>query len=416
MKILVIGSGGREHALCWKLAQSRDVDAVYCAPGNPGISQVAITEAIPVDDIEGLLAFARSVKPDLTVVGPELPLSLGVVDAFTSAGFRVFGPVKAAAMLESSKSFAKQVMEEAGVPTASCRIFDRFDLLCDYVRAISGPVVLKADGLAAGKGVFVCQTAEDRESALQSLSSMGDAGSRVVVEDFLTGVEVSYIVATDGERVVPMASSHDYKRLGENDQGPNTGGMGAVSPTPRLGPELEQKVLREVIEPVLAQLRKKGIPFKGFLYAGLMISESGDLKVLEFNVRFGDPETQPILRRMEGDLAALLFALADGKETLPAISWSSQVGVCVVLAAGGYPEKPRKGDQITGLEDADSVPGVIVFHAGTAGGGSEIRTNGGRVLNVTALGSTLEAARERAYEACGRIRFDGMQYRGDIAR
>lgn len=416
MKVLVIGSGGREHAICWKLKDSASVDAVYCLPGNPGISEIAVTEAVPVDDIEAILSFARSIKPDLTVVGPELPLSLGIVDAFRAEGLHIFGPVREAARLEASKAFAKEVMEAAGVPTAAYRGFSDMKELRAYVERTNPPLVLKADGLAAGKGVFVCLSREDLNAALEGLESMGKAASHVVAEEFLTGVEVSYIVATDGERVVPMASSHDYKRIFDNDGGPNTGGMGSVSPTPRLKADDEGLVIRTVIEPMLREMKRRGVPFQGFLYAGLMISPKNEIKVLEFNVRFGDPETQSILKRMEGDLAQLLYALTEKGSPLPEVRWRNESAVCVVMAAEGYPDTPKKGDLIRGIAEAETIKDVTVFHAGTArAADGSIRTNGGRVLNVTATGSSIAEARAKVYEACGRISFDGAQYRKDIA-
>ncbi len=416
MKVLVIGSGGREHAICWKLRESSSVKAVYCVPGNPGISEIAVTEAVPVDDVEGIVSFAMSIKADLTVVGPELPLSLGIVDAFRAKGLRIFGPVREAARLEASKAFAKEVMDAAGVPTASYREFSDMKELRGYVEKTHPPLVLKADGLAAGKGVFVCLSREDIDVAVRSLEAMGNAASRVVAEEFLSGVEVSYIVATDGERIVPMASSHDYKRIFDNDGGPNTGGMGSVSPTPRLRAGDEGVVIGTVIEPILKEMKKRGVPFQGFLYAGLMISPENEIKVLEFNVRFGDPETQSILRRMDGDLAQLLYALAEKGTSLPEVKWKDESAVCVVIAAEGYPDSPKKGDVITGIADAATVENVTVFHAGTArGADGSIRTNGGRVLNITATGSSVAGARAKVYEACRKISFDGAQYRKDIA-
>ena len=415
MKVLVIGSGGREHAICWKLKASASVSEVFCAPGNPGISSEASLKSIPVDDIDGLLDFARNAGIDLAVAGPELPLSLGLADAFRSAGIPIFGPSKAAARLESSKAFAKEIMMSAGVPTALYRQFDDTASLRRHLETVSPPIVLKADGLASGKGVFVCLSKDSIISSVEALENMGAAAQRVVVEEYLSGVEVSYIVATDGERIVPMASSHDYKRIFDDDQGPNTGGMGSVCPTPRISGAGEERVVQEVIRPVLDEMERRGTPFSGFLYAGLMISPGGELKVLEFNVRLGDPETQSILRRMEGDFAGLLSALSTGAPSVPSVSWTKTHSVCVVLAAAGYPDNPVRGDEIQGIEAAEEVDGVVVFHSGTSRSpDGKILSSGGRVLNVTAMADSQAEARERAYRACSRISWPGMQYRRDI--
>ena len=416
MKVLVIGSGGREHAICWNIRQSPRVSELFCVPGNPGISQIATTEKIPVDDVEAILSFAIEKGIDFTVVGPELALSKGIVDCFRSAGLCIFGPVQAAAQLESSKAFAKEVMQAAGVPTADSHVFESRDTLEAFLREAKAPLVLKADGLASGKGVFVCLTQEDINRAIPELFALG-AASRVLVEEYLSGVEVSYIVATDGERVVPLASSHDYKRLLDNDEGPNTGGMGSVSPTPRFNAAHEKITIEKVIEPVLREMKRRGIPFSGFLYAGLMIGSSGDIKVLEFNARLGDPETQALLRRVDASFVDVLHALASGSSLLPDLSWSTDSSVCLVIASEGYPQKPVKGDIIDGVEDAMSVPGVVVFHAGTClQSAGRLLTDGGRVLNVTATGSSLEEARARAYQGAAVIEFRGKHMRGDIAR
>lgn len=422
MNVLVIGSGGREHAMCWLLSHSPSVHQLYAAPGNPGIASVAKLAPIAVDDVSGLLSFAKSNSVDLTIVGPELPLTLGVVDAFESNGLRIFGPSRAAAQMEASKSFAKEIMKAAGVPTASYAVCRSESELRAYINDHGAPLVLKADGLAAGKGVFVCLAAQDFEPATRQLfgSLRADA---VVVERFLPGVEVSYIIATDGTNIVPLASSHDYKRIFDQDQGPNTGGMGTVSPSPRLTANQERFVCERIIAPTLAELRKRAIPFKGFLYAGLMIAPDGSINVVEFNARLGDPETQVILRRMQSDLAAVCYALScpgqeqNGREQNKefAVEWAKDACVCVVLAAQGYPGEVRKGDEITGIELAETINGVTVFHAGTKrSADGRLVTAGGRVLNVTALAPTIEEARSRAYRACDMIQFQGVQCRRDI--
>ena len=415
MRVLVIGSGGREHAICWKIKQSASVDELYCIPGNPGIAQLAITENIAVDDIDAILEFAKDRKIDFTVVGPELPLSKGIVDRFRKEGRCIFGPSMASAQLESSKTFAKDVMQAAGVPTASSHTFETRESLEIFLRDAKAPLVLKADGLASGKGVFVCLCDDDIKRAVPELFSHGESSSRVLVEEYLSGVEVSYIVATDGERIVPLASSHDYKRLLDDDEGPNTGGMGSVSPTPRFNNSQEPAVIERVIRPVLQEMKRRGRSFSGFLYAGLMIDKNGEPKVLEFNARLGDPETQSLLRRADSSFAELLLALASGS-ALPEISWSAEVSTCIVLAAEGYPQKPVKGDAIEGIAEAEKDPAVIVFQAGTCQQpGGILVTNGGRVLSVTATGDSIEEARTRAYEAAKAIHFRGSHMRNDIA-
>ncbi len=418
MKVLVIGSGGREHALCWKLRGSAAVSALYCAPGNPGISEVAQLVPVAADDIAGLLGFARKEGIDLTIVGPELPLTLGVVDAFESEGMRIFGPTRAAAQLEASKSFAKEVMLAAGVPTASYETCYSERELREYVKRQPAPIVLKADGLAAGKGVFVCLSNEEIEPAIRQLFGVLRA-EKVVVEQYLSGVEASFIVATDGTRIVPLAASHDYKRIFDNDQGPNTGGMGTVSPSPRISAAQEDVVCSRIIAPTLAEMRKRGSPFKGCLYAGLMIAPHGDIQVIEFNARCGDPETQVIMRRLQSDLAEVCFALARSSNESAGpvrLKWSQETCVCVVLAASGYPGEVRKGDEITGIDHARVQTGVEIFHAGTSRrGDGHLVTSGGRVLNVTATGPTVNEARSRVYRACDMIQFRGVQCRRDIA-
>ncbi len=416
MKVLVIGAGAREHSLCWKLRRSARVGTVYCAPGNPGIAREATLTPLKVDDLEGLLQFALKQQIDLTVVGPEFPLTLGIVDLFRSHGLRIFGPSKAAARIEGSKSFAKEVMLAAGVPTARCATFTNEREAADYVRQQGAPIVLKADGLAAGKGVHVCM---DLDQALGALTNLfGELGSSTVVaEEFLHGVEVSYIVATDGERVVPCASAHDYKRIFDGDLGPNTGGMGSVSPTPRFSLAQEQEVLEQVIAPVLSEMRSRGTPFSGFLYAGLMLQPDGKISVLEFNARMGDPECQSILRRLDSDLAEILYSLSDRGAALPPQRWRPETAVCLVLAADGYPGTVKNGDQISGIAQAEELPEVVVFHAGTRLDDSgHLLTSGGRVLTVSALGMDLAEARSRAYRAADMIGFRGCQVRRDIAK
>lgn len=417
IKVLVIGSGAREHALCWKLKQSPLLAELYAAPGNPGMAAVARLVELKVDDISGLCRFARMEQIDLTVVGPEYPLSLGVVDAFESEGLQIFGPSRAAARLESSKEFCKQILNAAGVVTAACRVFEDGARLREHIESAVFPLVLKADGLAAGKGVFVCMQREEAHAALAS--GLGQPpGSRVLVEEYLSGLEASFMVATDGQRVATLASSHDYKRAGEGDRGPNTGGMGSVSPTPRLKPEVEEKILSQVIEPVLAEMRRRATPFRGFLYAGLMLDKNGRISVLEFNARLGDPETQSILVRLESDLLPLLLELSCSGglvAPLPELSWSRDRAVTVVMAASGYPEKPRLGDSISGLDEAAQLPGVQIFHAGTKmQDANRLVTAGGRVLSVTARAGSIDEAARLAQQGCGLISFDGAQLRRDI--
>lgn len=421
MKVLVVGQGGREHALCWALSRSPRVSAVYCAPGNPGISQVARGVPIAVTEIARLADFAAHEGMALTVVGPEVPLSLGIVDEFETRGLRIFGPRKAAAQLESSKSFAKTVMIEAGVPTAEARTFHSEADLRDFLSSAAVPLVLKADGLAAGKGVVVCHSADDVEKGVALLCQELRAEA-IVVEQFLTGKEASFIVATDGNRIVPFPSSHDYKRLADNDEGPNTGGMGSVSPTPVLSTDQEARVIEEIIRPMLTRMQERGTPFKGFLYAGLMI-DGDSIKVLEFNTRLGDPETQSLLRRVSSDLFELLLALSDPegksqelKAVSPELSCAPESAVCIVLASRGYPHAPELGDEIHGIELAEHLPGVKIFHAGTSRNSSTgaLVTSGGRVLSVTATGASAEEATRRAYQAADMIQFRGRQLRRDI--
>ena len=419
MKILVIGSGGREHALAWKLARSPRVDEVLVAPGNAGTAREKRLRNVDVaiNDIEGLLKLARDERVDLTVVGPEAPLVAGIVDKFRAAGLRCFGPRKLAAQLEGSKAFAKDFLLRHNIPTARYAVFTELNRALDYVRMHGAPVVIKADGLAAGKGVVVAHTIADAEQALRDMlgaHAFGEAGARVVIEEFLEGEEASYIVIADGSHALPMASSQDHKRRDEGDLGPNTGGMGAYSPAPVVTREVEQRILREVIAPTLRGMAAEGAPFIGFLYAGLMIDKTGAPKVIEFNVRFGDPETQPIMLRLKSDLVDLVESALDGKLERARADWDPRPSLGVVIAAGGYPGKAKTGDEISGL-DAEFSPDVKIFHAGTKldANGNAI-TAGGRVLTVCALGDDLQQARDRAYAAAERIRFDGAFYRRDI--
>ena len=417
MKVLVVGSGGREHAIVWKLSQSRLVDKIYCTPGNAGISGMA--ECIDVDsaDFSALVDFVRYEWVDLTIVGPEDPLSRGIVDAFEKEGRRILGPSKAAAQLESSKVFSKEFMKRHRIPTAEYKVFSSYIHAEDHVRMKGAPIVIKADGLAAGKGVIVASTVDEAIDALRLImkdKAFGDAGSRAIVEECLKGEEASFMVFTDGKTIVPMVSSQDHKRVFDEDKGPNTGGMGAYSPAPVITRELESVVMDTIMRPTIDGLKSEGIKYKGILYAGLMI-DNGKPSVLEFNCRLGDPETQPILARLDTDLMDISMAIADEKLSDIEIQWKKDASVCVVLASGGYPGKYEKGKIISGLDNAGKMDDVVVFHAGTAFNNNEIVTNGGRVLGVTALGGDIKAAKEKAYEAINKIHFDGMHYRKDIA-
>jgi phosphoribosylamine--glycine ligase len=415
MKLLVIGSGGREHALAWRLAQSPKVQKIYVAPGNAGSAMEDGLENLPLTSIADLVAFARDNDIHATVVGPEAPLAAGVVDAFRAADLRIFGPSQAAAQLESSKDFAKQFMHRHAIPTAKFRTFTDAAEAHAYIDAEGAPIVVKADGLAAGKGVVVAMDVAEAHAAIDAMLSgntLGNAGHRVVIEEFLDGEEASFIVMADGHHALALATSQDHKRLKDNDAGPNTGGMGAYSPAPVVTPEIHARVMREVIMPTMRGMEQDGILFTGFLYAGLMIKPDGSLKVLEFNCRMGDPETQPIMLRLRSDLTELVDAAIDGHLDKIDADWDRRVALGVVLAAHNYPETPRKGDVIHGLgkNDADTH----VFHAGTATHNGHVVTAGGRVLCVTALGDTVKSAQKRAYEIADDIRFDGMQFRRDI--
>jgi phosphoribosylamine--glycine ligase len=418
MNILIIGSGGREHALAWKTAQSPLADRIFVAPGNAGTAREPKVEniAIAADDIDRLVAFAREREVGLTIVGPEAPLVLGIVDVFRAAGLRCFGPTQGAAQLEGSKAFAKDFLGRHGIPTAGYATFTALEPALAHLRARGAPVVVKADGLAAGKGVIVAQTLGEAEAAVRDMlagNAFGAAGHRVVIEEFLDGEEASFIVMADGAHVLPMATSQDHKRVGDGDTGPNTGGMGAYSPAPVVTRAVHERVMDEVILPTVRGMASEGLPYTGFLYAGLMIMPDGTPKVIEYNCRFGDPETQPILLRMRSDLVAHCLAALDGRLDAERAEWDPRAAIGVVLAAGGYPGDYRKGDAIEGLDGLDSAEGKI-FHAGTAERDGRVVTNGGRVLCATALGATVGEAQRRAYALVDRIRWDGVTCRRDI--
>ena len=415
MKLLVIGSGGREHAIAWRLAQSPRVQKVFVAPGNGGTARESGLENVTISAIDKLAEFALAENIHLTVVGPEAPLADGIVDLFRSKGLRIFGPTRACARLESSKQFAKEFMARHRIPSAKFSSFDSASAAHAHIDAHRTPIVVKADGLAAGKGVIVAMSAGEAHRAVDSIlveRTMGAAGNRVVIEEFLEGEEASFIVLADGEHVLPLATSQDHKRLRDGDRGPNTGGMGAYSPAPVVTPELHARVVREIIQPVLAGMAQEGHRYIGFLYAGLMIDGSGNPRVLEFNCRLGDPETQPILLRLKSDLFELIESAMDGRLDRVKAEWDRRAALGVVLAASGYPDAPEKGHVVTGLPAAGED--FRVFHSGTALKDGAIVTNGGRVLCVTALGDSIKMAQRRAYEVVEGIRFDGMHYRHDI--
>lgn len=417
MKVLVIGSGGREHALVWKLQQSPRVSRVYCVPGNGGIS--ADAECVPADlkSVESIAAIAEQLQPDVTVVGPELPLQLGVVDEFTRRGWPIFGPTKAAAQLESSKSFAKQFLQRYHIPTAHYAICNSLSEAKHELSRFSTPVVVKADGLAAGKGVVICKSKDEAAAAAGEMLSgkmVGEAGARVVIEECLKGDELSFLVLSDGERVVPLVAAQDHKRVGDGDTGPNTGGMGAYSFPGLLDEQMTRWLMQHIARPVIDGMKAEGAEYKGILYCGLMMTARGP-QVLEFNCRFGDPETQPILMRLESDLLEAIEASIEGRVSDGDFRWSQDASVCVVMASGGYPGTIEVGKKITGIEQADKIQGVKVFHAGTSARDGAYYTAGGRVLGVTARAETLDAAVSRAYDAVGKIEFDGAHYRKDIA-
>ena len=415
MKLLVIGSGGREHALAWKLAQSPRVQKVFVAPGNGGTAAENGLENVAVTQIPDLISFCKSEHVYLTVVGPEAPLAAGAVDAFREAGLRIFGPTRAAAQLESSKDFAKAFMARHAIPSAAYATFDNAAEASAYVERQGAPIVVKADGLAAGKGVVVAATREEAHGAIDAMLTrrqFGAAGERVVIEALLEGEEASFIVMSDGSHVLPLATSQDHKRLRDGDQGPNTGGMGAYSPAPVVTPEIHARVMREIIQPAVQGMARDGLPYVGFLYAGLMIDAAGNPKVLEFNCRLGDPETQPMILRLKSDLLDLVDHAIAGTLDRAEADWDRRAALGVVLAAAGYPDEPRKGDRIEGLPKPEAD--CRVFHGGTRLESKAVLTNGGRVLCVTALGDSVRMARARAYRAVDAIRFEGMQYRKDI--
>ena len=419
MNVLVIGSGGREHALCWKIAQSKDIGKLYCTPGNGGISDVAECHDINATDIPGLIDFSRNMKVDLVVVGPENPLAAGIVDVFQKKGVPIFGPVASGAAIEASKIFSKELMRESSIPTAPFEVFDRYEKAQAYIEARQPPFVIKADGLCAGKGAYVIKDMAEAGSVLKELmvnGIYGDAGRKVVIEDFLPGIEASYLAFADGNTIVPMPASQDHKPLLDNDLGPNTGGMGAYTPIPFIDDDLDREIRETIMLKTIAAMRKKGIPYKGVLYGGLMFS-GGKPYVIEFNARFGDPETQPIIFKMKSDLLPVLIACVEGKlNDIKNIEWKNGVSVCVVIASGGYPENPERGKIIHGLDKLSGWDDVMVFHAGTKKVNNQYITSGGRVLGVTAIGSTYENAIKKAYDAVSMIEFDGMFYRKDIGK
>ena len=418
MKVLVIGSGGREHALVWKISQSPKVEKIYCAPGSAGIAELAGCVAINPDQIDKLADFTDKEKIDLTVVGPELPLTLGIADLFESRGLRIFGPNRAAAQLEGSKVFAKEILKANHIPTAAFETFADATAAKRYLTQLKPPYVVKADGLAAGKGVLICASGQEAESAIDEIlvrKAFGQAGEKLVIEEFLDGEEASFMALTDGEHLLPLASSQDHKRVFDNDQGPNTGGMGAYSPAPVVTPAIQRRVMNEVLNPLLAGLKQRGIRYRGVLYAGVMITKDGP-KVLEFNARFGDPECQPIMMRLKSDLVPLLEATIDGKLDQIQPEWYDDPVVCVVLCAGGYPGAYEKGKEIIGLDKLTEWRSGFVFHAGTTKSNGRWVTSGGRVLAVTARGRSVADAVKEVYRAIGKISWDGMHYRKDIAR
>lgn len=418
MKILVVGGGGREHALIWKIAQSPLVDRIYCAPGNAGIQKLA--DCVPIDatDIEELVRFASGSQIDLTVVGPEDPLSRGITDAFKQKGLRVFGVNQKAAKLESSKAFSKQIMQRHSIPTATFRVFQSAEAAKAHIERVGAPIVVKADGLAKGKGVIVCQAVDEALKAVDHIMRdkvFGEAGEQVVVEQCLMGEEASVLAFTDGKTIAIMPSSQDHKRLEDGDNGPNTGGMGAYSPAPVVTPRIMEKIEREILVQTVHAMNVEERPYCGVLYAGVMIAEN-DPKVLEYNVRFGDPETQPLMVRLKSDIVPILMAVTDGTLEDQDIEWDRRHTVCVVMASAGYPETATKGTVIEGVDEADAMPDVVVFHSGTAMKNGKLVTAGGRVLGVTAVGNTIVEAQARVYEAIEKIHFDGMQFRTDIGQ
>jgi len=418
MKVLVIGGGGREHALVWKISQSPEVKKIFCAPGSAAIGEFAELVAIGPEQIDRLADFAAKEKIDLTVVGPELPLTLGITDLFEERGLRIFGPNREAAQLEGSKAFAKEILRDNAIPTAAFATFTDAALAKNFIAKQKTPIVVKADGLAAGKGVLICATRAEADAAVDEIllgKAFGPAGEKVVIEEFLDGEEASFMVLTDGDHILPLASSQDHKRVFDNDEGPNTGGMGAYSPAPVVTPEVHRRILHEILAPLLAGLKKKNIRYRGVIYVGLMITQDGPT-VLEFNARFGDPECQPIMMRLKSDLVELMEAVIDGRLNEAQARWHDDAAVCVVLAAAGYPGAYDKGKEILGLEKLRDWSNGFVFHAGTTKDNGRWVTSGGRVLGVTARGKSAADAVREAYRAVGEISWDGMHYRKDIAR
>ncbi|WP_337438610.1 phosphoribosylamine--glycine ligase [Acidaminococcus fermentans] len=417
MQVLVIGGGGREHTLVWKLAQSKKVTKLYAAPGNPGMKDLAECVDLDIADLDGLADWAEKHAIDLTVVGPEAPLVAGIVDVFKARGLTIFGPSAKAAEIEGSKIFSKELMEKYGVPTAFFKVCDNLADARAFVEEKGAPIVIKADGLAAGKGVVVAMTRDEALAALDEMMGahkFGSAGNRVVIEEFMEGEEASLLAFTDGKTIVPMLAAQDHKRVNDGDQGPNTGGMGAYCPAPVMTDALKEKTVKEVLRPIVDALAKEGRPYSGCLYAGLMI-KGDSVKVVEFNARFGDPETQVVLPLLKSDLAEIMVACANGTLTPDLVEWSDKAAVCVVMASGGYPASYKKGIPITGLKAANAMDDVVVFHAGTREEDGKILTNGGRVLGVTAVADDIPSAQQKAYDAVDKIRFDGAHYRQDIA-
>ena len=417
MQVLVIGGGGREHTLVWKLAQSKKVTKIYAAPGNPGMKELAECVDLDIADLDGLADWAEKHAIDLTVVGPEAPLVAGIVDVFKARGLTIFGPSAKAAEIEGSKIFSKELMEKYGVPTAFFKVCDNLADARAFVEEKGAPIVIKADGLAAGKGVVVAMTRDEALAALDEMMGahkFGSAGNRVVIEEFMEGEEASLLAFTDGKTIVPMLAAQDHKRVNDGDQGPNTGGMGAYCPAPVMTDALKEKTVKEVLRPIVDALAKEGRPYSGCLYAGLMI-KGDSVKVVEFNARFGDPETQVVLPLLKSDLAEIMVACANGTLTPDLVEWSDKAAVCVVMASGGYPASYKKGIPITGLKAANAMDDVVVFHAGTREEDGKILTNGGRVQGVTAVADDIPSAQQKAYDAVDKIHFDGAHYRQDIA-
>ena len=416
MRVLVIGSGGREHALVWKIKQSPKVKEIFCAPGNAGTSEIAENIPIAADDIEGLLQFALKKEIGLTVVGPEQPLVMGIVDQFEVKGLRIFGPNANAAELEGSKAFSKDIMKKYGLPTAEYEIFTSAESAAKYIKNKNCPLVVKADGLAAGKGVLLCQSSKEALAAVDKIMrhrDFGKAGDQIVVEEFLEGQEISVLAFSDGQTILLMDSAQDHKAVFDGDKGPNTGGMGAYSPAPIFTEIMQQKVRDKIVLPMVRAMQQEGRIYKGILYAGLMLTKTGP-QILEFNARFGDPETQPLMVRMDSDIIPIFEACIDGTLGHSSINWKKESSVCVVMVAAGYPGPYQKGEIISGLKNANSIPGVVLFHAGTKEHNGKVITNGGRVLGVTATGENKEGAIERAYDAVSKVDWKGIHYRKDI--